>query len=54
MKEALLVLQGLVTLGNSPEGKAALRKLLGMDNPKAEDVRKALAGLPPLHPPKEK
>lgn len=53
MKEALAVLEQLLALGNSPEGREALRKVLGMDNPKAEDVRKALASLPPLKPPKE-
>lgn len=53
MKEALAILAGLVSLGNTEEGRAALRKLLGTDNPKADDVRKALSALPPLRPPKE-
>lgn len=53
MKEALAVLEQLLLLGNSPEGRVALAKLVGMNNPKAADVRKALASLPPLRPPKE-
>lgn len=53
MKEALVILSGLVTLGNSAEGRFALQKLLGMNKPKVEDVRKALASLPKLNPPKE-
>lgn len=53
MKEALAVLEQLLLLGNSPEGRATLAKLVGMNKPKVEDVRKALAALPPLKPPKE-
>ena len=53
MKEALSILQSLLTLGNSAGGKAALHRLLGMDKPTVNDVRNALASLPPIQPPKE-
>lgn len=53
MKEALAVLEQLLLLGNAPEGRAVLARLVGMHNPKAADVRKALAALPALRPPKE-
>ena len=50
---ALAIAGQLLALSNTDEGKALLRRLLGMDKPSKEDVAAVLRALPVPQPPRK-
>lgn len=50
---SLAVAGQLLNLANTDEGKALLRRLLGMDKPSKEDVATVLRALPTPEPPRK-
>ena len=53
LDSSLAIAGQLLALSNTDEGKALLRRLLGMDKPSKEDVAAVLRALPVPQPPRK-
>lgn len=53
LDSSLAIAGQLLALSNTDEGKALLRRLLGMDKPSKEDVATVLRALPTPEPPRK-
>lgn len=53
IESAIRILEGLVAIGRTDEGRAVMRKILGMDNPTPEQVATVLRKLPVLAEPRK-